>query len=399
MARAHGRAELPGLDSYWSRLSDEELLEKTFTTGDPESLPGLCLEVPPADQTPIVEYAYDFRATKRDRIRCVHCKYPNHLAGFVLKLPDERRYLVGHECGGKLYGANFDIIHREFEAARSRALLLKRMRALRGALPTFLDNLIQLRRSPVMGAYEKIRDDLRYRAASHLWGELVMACHNNHGKLFIERYVQDIDAEKCADQEYARDLEQWKNMSHAQRKKYHRPQPPAKPIYKTVTEFAGQLPTESFFSEKPFSRRDFEAIVSQFEQLSRDTNLDERALSLYSLRAKLNKAERDARGSLADTTAYMKQTLWQANTLLDRLQELIAKLAEPARLFRRPVMEMICRWATEHPRLHCQFAPVHNGFQETDNYDNTRTVTLDARFSVPSIDPIEAFRRAINIES
>jgi hypothetical protein len=397
MTRAHGRAELPDLDGYWGRLSDEELLEKTFTTGDPENLANLCLEVPPEDQIPIVEYAYDFRATKRDRIRCVHCKYHNHLAGFVLQLSDGRRYLVGHECGDKLYGAKFDIIHREFEAARSRALLLKRMRALRAALPAFLDYLAQLRRSPVMGAYEAVRDDLRM--SSRLWGELVMACYNDHGKLYIDRHIQDIETEKRTDQEYARDLDQWKSMSHAQRKKYHRPQPPAKPIYKTVTEFAGQLPTESFFSEKPFSRRDFEAIVSQFEELSRHRNLDERALSLYSLRAKLDKAERDARRSLADTGAYMKQTLWQANTLLDRLQELIAKLAEPARLFRQPVMEMICRWANEHPRLHCHYVPENNRLTETDNYDKTQIVTLDPRFSVPSVDPIEAFRRAINIES
>lgn len=42
MARAHGRAELPGLDGYWSRLSDEELLTISFTTSDPESLPVWC---------------------------------------------------------------------------------------------------------------------------------------------------------------------------------------------------------------------------------------------------------------------------------------------------------------------------------------------------------------------
>jgi hypothetical protein len=396
MTRAYGRAELPGLGGYWSRLSDEELLEKTFTTGDPESLPYLSEEVPPPDQIPIVEYAYDFRATKRDRIRCVHCKYPNHLAGFVLRLSDGRRFLVGHECGDKLYGAKFNAIYHEFESARSRAVLLKRMRALRVALPTFLDYLIELRRSPIMGAYETTRNNLR--TSSRLWGEMVMACYNDHGRLYIDRHIQDIEAEKRADQEYARDLEQWKSMSHAQRKKYHRPLPPAKPIYRTVTELAGQLPTESFFSERPFSRRDFEAIVCQFEQLSRDTSLDERALSVYSLRAKLDKAELDACGSLADTSAYMKQTLWQANTLLDRLQELIAKLAEPARLFRRPMMEIVCRWANEHPRLRCQYTPDGNGLTETDNYDQTRTITLDTRFSVPSVDSIDAFRQAINIE-
>ena len=63
MTRAHGRAELPGLDGYWSRLSDEELLAISFSTSDPENLPGLVHALPPPEPLPIVEQAYDFRGT------------------------------------------------------------------------------------------------------------------------------------------------------------------------------------------------------------------------------------------------------------------------------------------------------------------------------------------------
>jgi hypothetical protein len=84
MTRAHGRAELPGLDGYWSRLSDEELLAISFSTSDPKNLPGLVHALPPPEPLPIIEQAYDFRGTHHARLRCVQCNRPIHLAGFVL---------------------------------------------------------------------------------------------------------------------------------------------------------------------------------------------------------------------------------------------------------------------------------------------------------------------------
>lgn len=93
----------------------------------------------------------------------------------------------------------------------------------------------------------------------------------------------------------------------------------------------------------------------------------------------------------------MKQVLWQANTLLDRLEEQIAKLAEPIRLFRSPVLHTISRWASEHPRLRCEYEVVgKTTIQETDPDSVVRTISLPENFVAPSTDGIEAFRRAIS---
>jgi hypothetical protein len=395
MKKSRSKASTPGLDGYWSRLKDDELLSITFTTGDPENLPGLVPDVPPPDQRPIVEYTYDFRGAKRPHIRCVHCKYPNHLAGFVLKLTDGRRFLVGHDCGSKIYGTDFYALKSDFDRARDRQSLLQRMENLRAALPEFNRDLAGLRNHPAMTHFEQLRGKFKSEMP-RLWGELTIACYGMQGNLVIDRHVLDPEAERRAVQEYREDIEQWRKLSHAQRKKYNRPQPPQKPVYKIVSELSGRLPTETFFGTNYFSRSDFNAVINQFEQLARTDELDERSLSVYRIRATYDRSERDLRGSLAFTNAFMKQTLWQANVLLGKLEELISRLSEPLRLFNRQTLEAICKWANEHPKLKCEYAVIRGAIQEIGQDGRIRTLSLSESFSAPSTENIEKFRSAIN---
>lgn len=347
MTRAHGPAELPGLDGFWRHLSDEELLATSFTTSDPDSLPGLVRALPPNEPPPIVELAYDFRGTNHAKLRCVHCNRPIHLAGFVLKTSDERRFLVGHNCGEELYGAEFNSLRRDFEGARNRALLIKRMRSLHEALPAFNQYLAILRRRPSIAAFCEFRARFS-RDHARPWGALVTTYHNDGGNLIIYNNVHDPEAEKRADAQYQIDLANWKTPSKSNRKhKYARPEPPAKPIYRTVVENAGRLPTPTFFTTKPFSSTDFHALLTQLEQLSSSADADERFLSLYKTKAKLDKSELECRG-LKATDAFMNQVHFQANTLLCKLEEQRQKLAEPVRLFRAPVLHVLCRWANSH---------------------------------------------------
>lgn len=396
MKKSTGRADMPSLDGHWSRLSDEELISTTFTSGDPESLPGLVLEVPPPDQRPMIEYVYDFKGTKRANIRCVHCKFPNHLKGFVLKLTDDRRFLVGHECGGKIYGAHFDVLKGDFDWARERALLLKRMDRLTVALPAFNNYLFKIRTHPSVLAFSQLRASFS-KDMPRLWGELAIACHFMHGELRIDRNIPDSEAEKRADEDYQRDLAEWNSMSKSQRKKYYRPLPPVKPIYKTITELAGHVPTPTFFGTDCFSKLEFDAIATQFQNLSTPYQIDEQSLSVYHDRAKYDSTERSVRAKSTSITAYMKQTLWQANALLDKLDEQIARLSEPLRLFHRSTLEIMCRWANEHPKLQCNYAVVGKAIQQTDPDGIVRTLALPDKFIIMSNDGIETFRRTINL--
>lgn len=103
---------------YWSRLTDEELKRIKFKNVDPETVENIVLDVPVSDEEPIVEQWYDFRGTKRKFIRCAHCRYPNHLLGFVIRIGDQR-FLCGHDCGEKIYGFDFRYLKNDFDYGRS----------------------------------------------------------------------------------------------------------------------------------------------------------------------------------------------------------------------------------------------------------------------------------------
>ena len=382
------------LDNYWVSLSDDELIAKTFTISDPESLPDLTTEVPPTDQHPIIEYTYDFTGTKHSNIRCVHCKYPNHKKGIVLQIPDGRRFLVGHECGAKLYGAHFATILQDFESAQMRARLIARMRRLRAALPQFNAYLFEFRTCQSIQSFQKFRAQFS-KTMPRLWGELKIAHHNNQGNLLVQREIHDPIAENRADQDYEESLAEWKAKSPAQRKKYYRPQPPVKPIYKTIVEKMGKLPTPTFFGDTNFSKPEFDMILAEFTKLSADYQLDEKALSAYRLRAKYDPSEAQYRHDPSEITSFMKLTLWQSNQLLDKLEEQVARLSEPFRLFTPSVLNVICQWAIAHPGLRCSYKVVGRTLYETNPDGVVCTLSLPKTFKIPNHDAIDAFRRAI----
>jgi hypothetical protein len=383
------------LDNYWVSLSDDELIAKTFTICDPESLADFSAEFPPTDQHPIIEYTYDCTGTKHSNIRCVHCKYPNHKKGIVLQISDGRRFLVEHECAAKLYGAHFTTILQDFESAQTRARLIARMRRLRAALPQFNAYLFEFRTSQSIQSFEQFRSQFS-KTMPRLWGELKIAHHNNQGNLLVQREVPDPIAENRADQEYQESLAEWKAKSSAQRKKYYRPQPPVKPIYKTIIEKMGKLPTPTFFGDANFSEPEFDMILAEFAKLSTDYQLDEKALSAYRLRAKYDPSEAQYRKDPSEITSVMKLTLWQSNQLLDKLEEQVARLSEPFRLFTPPVLDAICQWANAHTQLRCTYKVAPRTIYETDSAGVVRTLSLPQTFKIPSRDAIDSFRRAIS---
>jgi len=395
MRKSHDRATLGFRDDYYSHLTDEDLLSITFTTGDPENLSGLVSDEPPLDQKPILEYAYDFRGTKRGKIRCVHCKYPNHLAGFVLKLPDSRRFLVGHDCGSKIYGVHFDGIKGDFDRARDRQVLLRRMQRLKEALPAFNHYLFKLRSHPYLLVYQQFRKEFN-QEMPRLWGELEIACRILQGELHIERFVLDFDAEIRADERYDRELAEWHSMTLTRRKKNPRPLPPSKPIKKTVREFVGRLPTLTFFGPKCFSKRDIDSIAVQFESLASPPSPDTKSISFFAYRGK-----KDSKSSLrgirtAIVCDDMTSTLRQANTLLDALDNQIERLREPTILFQPHILEMICNWANNHPKIEYKYAVTGNSLKQSGYEGISCIIGLPKTFELPDTKGIEEFRRAIN---
>lgn len=147
---------------YWESLSDEQLLDAELTTDDPEGLENVVYELPPGDDEPYVEYKYDLRGSEREMLRCVHGNHP-HLAGFVMR-KGKYRFFVGHICGEKIYGENFEHYTADFNAAVQRQDALRRKREIEQATRPVVDWMNGVVESPVFGLYKSLRD----RIAEHL---------------------------------------------------------------------------------------------------------------------------------------------------------------------------------------------------------------------------------------
>lgn len=202
----------------WADLSDAELSSAVFTTQDPESLAGLSDDVPPPDAgDPRVELSYDFRGSKRSNLRCAHCRYPNHLCGFVIRVGDTR-FLCGHNCGAKLYGADFEQLHDQFKLAKTRAQELRRFERLRRSRDDLIAALIALPKHPSVIAYDATRSALA-SSMPRLRGALETIDARQQGSLTIIVKERDHNAEDRRAEGYEEELAEFKKLTVTEQKK------------------------------------------------------------------------------------------------------------------------------------------------------------------------------------
>jgi hypothetical protein len=361
-------------ERYWGNLTDEQLIEHAFTTEDPEALEGLVLEVPVAEGVPKIEFAYDFRGSKRTNLRCAHCRYPNHLAGFVIKTDDGQRFLCGHKCGGKIYGAEFAAFKKDFDHARERASLLRRWRAMRASLPAFLDWLKQLGDAPTWAQYSSVRQDIRTKMA-RLYGELHIAGRKD-GQLFIEERVRDFQAEVRDEERYERELADWDGETVTERKKLRReglePEKPRKPLYTTVPRLLGNVQTGTLFATEKSPKQNLDAVVQ-----------------VFSVVASLDDTQRSNR--------EMATNLAKVGNLLDQITQQIDRLDEVPAFFTPATLGPVAEWATARDDIPGKFSAALTSLTMIDGQGTHHAVQVPKDYRVPSKSRLADFRRAINL--
>jgi hypothetical protein len=260
--------------SHWSSMTEEQLLLTSFTTDNPEGLDGLVETVPPeTDQPPFVEYWYDFRGSKRSRVRCVHCRWNNHKAGYVICTGEGQRFLVGHDCGDKLYGAHFEALKQDYTDARDHANDVRRWRNLQAALPDFLEWLSDLQRCEAVRLYRDTKKKFRSELP-RLFGAIAVALLHDRGVLSIEEQLRDFDAENRAVDRYERKKQDWEQLTATERKHRKRyegekaPQPPHLPIFKYLPKPLMTVRADTFFLERQLPHEQLARALTAFQDLA-----------------------------------------------------------------------------------------------------------------------------------
>lgn len=249
---ANASKALPTEVHYWTTLTDDQLLGVAFSADDPTALDNVVLELPPREEIPTVEFAYDTKDSTGRKVRCVHCRYDNHNRGFVLRFKNGRRILVGKDCGKKIYGANFDLTERDFNAARERAGYIRRQRAIRAATPGFVQAMASLLAHPSLMDFRNLRRNFN-RCLPELARLTADACCRSGGTMMVEEQVRDLEAEARREEQMDIHADRLAKMTTTARKRaidngsILRSGKKLKPIYRTIPKPVGQIEGAAFF--------------------------------------------------------------------------------------------------------------------------------------------------------
>ncbi len=385
-----------GTASYWSSMTAQQLLRTSFTTNHPEALEGLVETIPdPAGGLPHVEYYYDFRGTKRDRVRCVHCGWHNHLAGYVIRTAEGQRFLVGHECGDKLYGADFETLKRDYDDAREYAFNLRRWQNLQAELPAFLDWLADLQKSEAVKTYRDAK--LAFRAKlPRLYGAICAAILRDRGVLSIEDKLRDFEAENRAVDQHEREKKEWEELTVTERKNRRRygdkgPQPPQLPMFKYVPQPVMTVRAADFFTDdfRPLPHEQLARALASFEQLANE-------IAGATLRNAAYEGRRDAdlRESRHLFATTFDGVFSRMSAQLDVIKRAMDHVTEMEVFFRLDSLSTVVRWANAHRKIKDRFALSGRGIGSDD--PSIAPVAIPAQFSLPSLERVEEFVRAVN---
>ncbi len=359
---------------------DAELLQRSFTTDDPENLPGLVLVVPESEQPPIIEFSYDLTppgAVKRPFVRCVHCKYPNHWKGYVMRAGDGQRFLVGKDCGAKLYGAHFTLIERSFSIERSRQQHLRRLAGAHRVFPHCLKAVASIKDHQALRGYQHCWSEMQ-ASMRPLWSQLVAVATRGSGVLTIAEKVRDYAAElRRAERQKSRNSELEKLTQSARkalRKEGRLAKDDDRPIYMTVDQPIGQLAGRAFFQvgQNPAAAiaRSHARLQHVFKELE-ETKTDDIPTKRLALLVR----------ELSEAVADIDRELERLETL-------------PA-FFARQNLDVVCAWASQREECDGTYKVVGDGIEWENRYGDVARLDPPSGFAVPRPAGLEVFKLAL----
>lgn len=362
----------PTRSNYWRERTEQDLLGKDFTSNEPELLAGMS-DAPPVPGEVVVEFAYDLRGRLSGKARCVHCKFPNHFKGFVIRLSDGSRRLVGKDCGRKIYGGLFDELVKDFKTAQELASSLRRRDKLLAAENILARGIEQLMQEPALWKFRSMARSVQYVLGRTLVAELQGIAKRGDNLTAPER-VRDYAAEERSEQQLSQEhTAKLEKMNRSDQKRYRRRHNlPDGEIYIWLNKVLGPLKGTAVL-ESDLSRHE-----RHFEQLYQDVS--------------------NCFGGLRQERRWSSITLSEASQrltiLVGRLEEEVEKLKAPKDFFELSHLSTLCEWAlrrSEPVILHC--GP--GWLEGTNDYDDRIKAEYTADYQAPSTDFIRAFRFAI----
>lgn len=241
------------------RLTDMQLVSAQFRYSDPEhSIPGLNCGVPDPNAHPTILGYYDEtprggRKANPDFpfIRCCHCGKRRHWKGHVVRDDREETYIIGaSNCGREHYGIRYDAAEKAFKAEQARRKALIRWHNMLKLIPEYEAEVSRLLQSPILGALDLKRDELR-RTCPEGFDKLVQIATTAQ-PMIETREWRDHDAEQDRQIRFERAMAAFEALPSAERRERRdaglRPEEETTPIYQRTSTPLGNLIGGGFLS-------------------------------------------------------------------------------------------------------------------------------------------------------
>ncbi len=268
-----------------------------------------------------------------------------------MRFNDGTRFLLGKDCGSKMYGADFNGVHRTFEVQRSRQRRLRRYFSAREQLPALLADLRALLSDPIHETYVVFKSDLR-RRFPQLFHELTEIARRADSVLYVEDRTRDYAAEQRRDDRHRKEEEDFANLTQTQRKKLRErglePKRESRFLYQTNRRQIGVLSGGQFL---------------------KSTSIPKDVISDCVVRLSGIHSEMSARKTDNMRTEQIQAVLNLAKGLMNRIEEQLDAIESIIQFFGTRNLEIVAAWASANPQCQGSYKPEGGGV--TGRFDGT----------------------------
>ena len=175
-------------------LADAEGVLEFRSFSEMESRPSFCRHLDPGE-TKLVKIIgfYSFP----DHVQCGLPDHTPHQTGYLVVTDDGRETNIGHVCGKKHFGEDFQILRNRFESRRRVKDYREQLGAFRSKLPTYHEQIDGMRKDQNGATWlNAICETFRRHCPIPLWDDLRRRARLEDGRVYELTVLRGAEAER-----------------------------------------------------------------------------------------------------------------------------------------------------------------------------------------------------------
>lgn len=369
----------------------QKILNRRFHTDSPESEPNVCQELPSDYMNAELEFSYDLKEIRPENAWCSHCKKYNHQKGFLMRTKSGYGFMIGKDCGERLFGLEFNKNYNIFRQEKEKQSRLIRFDKARHCIDQTIKNFEDLTTHEAFSLYNSFQSNFRVMFPE-LHGELLKRIN-----LFYSELTLTISE---PDNALQRQLNSYKDELNLLMEKRTRRQI-------TVTE----MKNSRSFLQSQINYLKLEIKNKPMSYVTKNLNLGNFAgpdfiseeIKLEIIKKQLHKMKAIKNISHTDKVLDMKnneisQLLEEIKTCCKVVLECVGKLKNFTDFHNTENILKVCKWANLNPECSGEYVYHEASIKLYEHVDDNDPIEyiIPNNFRLPSMDGLQAMLKALS---